>query len=496
MSFCMNCGRQLNEGEICTCLQAPVQKKKNKKPFIIIPAAVLLVAAICFLTIFLAKEKSAECIPSWFDSAFESNSITLTEVKFDFIEDKFDDDYNICSISPDGTKMLCISDEMFIADVKNETITPVVKDLENSVDTEQFSSGKYLFEMNPRLILDGDVVWSPDGRYLSFVSWHSPVRNMRWYDFTLIDTTDGSWRALEATGKNFLDKNLGSPISACFNDNGNILYYIEYGNRNEMIYTLKQYDLEKKEITVLKELQDMDQKIDGEGDPYDTLRYYKGDLYYSKYPGGSCLMKLSEKNGEWSVEKIPLLNNSRQRTWFQIANTGTVLALSESLESLSFRSSSVHVELQTPDPLFVLVYVESPDSEAKLLTTTDYTTGKVGVDEYTFETYPRLTNPNDIEYFPGAVSMSPDGKYALVSMVSAEDYHMMLLNLESFEWNELKDVGEYFGPNDSGRSGMVKPFTDNHPYYDYYKIFKWVSGNRILACSGGSRMHVLEFTQE
>lgn len=52
MAFCANCGRQLEEGEVCGCTSGAPQKKKSKKGLVIFLCALVLVVG-CGVAVFL-----------------------------------------------------------------------------------------------------------------------------------------------------------------------------------------------------------------------------------------------------------------------------------------------------------------------------------------------------------------------------------------------------------------------------------------------------------
>ena len=477
MSYCAWCGRKLEDGEVCICSQPPV-KKKNRKILFIIPEAIILIAILCI--VFWPKN-STNHVPAWFDSAFRRNNLSLSEVSFDFIEKEYGTDYVIYSVSPDGNKLLGVYEEktMFIADTKQKTITPVVKDLENSVETGMFAEGNNVFEAQPNSMLErGSVVWSPDGGHVTLVSYVASILQNRSNELTLIDTTTGSWRALEECGEGiFLDTGIIAPISACFNDKGTILYYIKYDLMNEVTYTLKLYDLRKDKISVLAELPDYTM-VGWDVGPGDTLIYYKGAVYYNEaviHNGDDLrLRKVFEEDGEWVVDEIPIVEDAYKsmNSHFQIADNGRLLIQTEFPAAYS---------MSVPDyPKYMLMLADSPEEEMEILTTIDYTEETVGKGEYSYRGYPKLKSAHT-DLVPAAVSMSPDGEYALVNMISETESHLMLLSLKNFKWKELEieDADLLIGSNGKWE----------------YPI-RWLSGNRIVISGIRGGIHLLEFVRE
>ena len=91
---------------------------------------------------------------------------------------------------------------------------------------------------------DGEISWSPDGKYAAITNCRSVIINMMlYYDPLLIDTETGDVFLAATYGRSLSKGMAGAPTAACFSRDGKYVYYMIYGNAGGNRTSLLQYDI-------------------------------------------------------------------------------------------------------------------------------------------------------------------------------------------------------------------------------------------------------------
>lgn len=80
MAFCPNCGRQLAEGEVCTCQAASAEPKKKSKKGLVIAVLILIICAAVGVAVFLLVSNGYKKPISSLTSVFNDRETSIDKV--------------------------------------------------------------------------------------------------------------------------------------------------------------------------------------------------------------------------------------------------------------------------------------------------------------------------------------------------------------------------------------------------------------------------------
>ena len=129
MAFCANCGRQLADGEVCTCQTPAAPKKKSKKGLVIAVLVLILVVAIGVAVFLLMSNSYKKPINDL------TNAINKKETNLDSLVSAALPDF-VTSSYKKAIKVLKTSDDFSdMYDEAGESLTEMYDELDDSYDT-------------------------------------------------------------------------------------------------------------------------------------------------------------------------------------------------------------------------------------------------------------------------------------------------------------------------------------------------------------------------
>lgn len=129
MAFCANCGRQLADGEVCTCQTPAAPKKKSKKGLVIAVLVLILVVAIGVAVFLLMSNSYKKPINDL------TNAINKKETNLDSLVSAALPDF-VASSYKKAIKVLKTSDDFSdMYDEAGESLTEMYDELDDSYDT-------------------------------------------------------------------------------------------------------------------------------------------------------------------------------------------------------------------------------------------------------------------------------------------------------------------------------------------------------------------------
>ena len=372
----------------------------------------------------LARIERAEIPPMFwaFAEAPEGGIDTAAEMLL-----SIKNDIQPVSISPDGESAIGVYSDTVIT-ISDGVMRPLAPSA-LSLAGDTYGNFAKLITMPPnRLVGTEGLVWSPDGRYAMPLNWNMVMQNGQlMYDPMILDTQTGEIRLVATYAGRPIDDNSGAPISAVFSEDSTALYFTLYGHAfGEGAGAIARADLANGDIAPayvypLGILPDVYPHLARVGKDRFALLTDNRDWHLAQ---GIALF-VPSGDGEYirtvTHHALPMVNVFFNRLLGGTADGGAVAYGDSYIEKLSFDHG-----VEGVDELYGI------DRETGLLKP---------IDQSTAANYnPRMTTssasaPGSAPADPGVTAighatLSPDGRYLLVTSYTSGANYVTLVRLE------------------------------------------------------------------
>ncbi|MDY2835603.1 MAG: hypothetical protein SOW46_10475 [Candidatus Aphodomonas sp.] len=245
------------------------------------------------------------------------------------------DNIRLYSVSPSGNAFLFdLSGTAAI--VRDQEIMLLAVNRDRGAQNEYTVQTYSLIENRPALPTEPDVFcWSPDERYITMTFLRRTLITGHFMDLLLADTRSGDIFLTEATPKKMRIEGTSTATTACFDENGEYVYYLVYGNLAGVRRSgLKRYCLETGETELLCTVDDAffyysQLSVDKSG----VVRSITDDTQEDRHLG---VITFTNVDGEWKSEIRSFPNPKALQTpcrYYRSENSGYELFLSKGRSS-------------------------------------------------------------------------------------------------------------------------------------------------------------------
>jgi hypothetical protein len=333
------------------------------------------------------------------------------------------------SVSPDGNLLLYLyNGTPYIFNFSEGTSKEIKPDYENSVEDTygKFDRLIQIFEVGASEFYFSEphnIVWSNDGRFITFTS-HQPLNTLRyWFDLFIIDTEKSTVSSKVTYGlRLYYDETSATVLNAAFNEDASAVYFDVYGRVDENSGSrLLSYNMKTGEISSLFHA-DRFGPLESIG-----LSFSNGYLYHA-VRRNDALSYIAVFESSGAVKTASLLtkkieNSLARPTNFTLAPDGSSGILLYNLKT----GSETHILYTLYDTKenkaadgFIAIPVDN-DGYAKLLNGQELKDGRRG---------PREDWQN---LLIGNAQYTPDGCYILLFTISVKGYELYLMRVSDMK---------------------------------------------------------------
>jgi len=345
----------------------------------------------------------------------------------------------LLTVSPSGEASV-YSIASMLAVCKNNEMLVITPNYVRGAQNEEYAPLTYKYYSSIGTMLEQDsVVWSPDERYFALTFPNRTLIMSQFLDLILVDTKTGDLFVAEATPKKFTIDGCQTAICACFDESGQNVYYLVYGQVGTASRCgIKKYNLATGSVELLCETYDtlVDRPrlfMDDEGNIRSITDAIKADQH-----AGTILFSLVDGKWQYTVREFKNSMQTQLPVRYLYSNNSKIeLAVNRLISSA--KGTEMYLTINTDlfnnalDNTAIMLPVNGNTAEI-VNVDDDFTTTLSGdIASQTSETAALVSPWMNIQ---NAV-LSPDGYFALIQASDGNQWRIFILDLISLNYIEL-----------------------------------------------------------